>query len=190
MEVNADDWIYDLALLKSGKTAPCWLETGNDKLVTTGQHVLTMGFPGLAFGSLSLYTGIVSATHLRSDLVMGFTIQNEMLKPSNDFIRVQMPISTGISGAPIIDDENRVVAVVTQAGAWGPDLETLTQLRESILRSGANQPGNILNLASATGHLAELFRDFASPGYGDAVPLSYLAPKAKQPSPQSASPAH
>jgi len=190
VEVNADDWMYDLALIKTAKSAQCWLQKSDDKLARAGEHVIAMGFPGLAFGSLSLYTGIISATHLKSELVMGFTVQGEILKFSNDFIRVQMPISTGISGAPVIDDENKILAVVTQAGAWGPDLELLTQLRERILNSGQPQQPNILDLAVATGHLAELFRDFASPGYGDAVPISYLAPKAMQSGPQSASPVH
>lgn len=53
VENNADDWASDLAVLRTHKPAPCWLIKGDDKKAAPGQHVLAMGFPGLAFGSLS-----------------------------------------------------------------------------------------------------------------------------------------
>jgi len=175
---NGDAWGADLALIKTGKPATCWLRSGDDATAKPGQHVISLGFPGLAFGSLSLYTGIISAK-LKSDLLIGTTTTGQPLKATNEFLRVQMPISTGISGAPVIDDENRVLAVVTQAGAWFSDLEVLTQLQRMRDAAG-NQQNNSSDLVSATAHLAEVFHDFASPGYGDAVPLSYLAKKAQQ----------
>jgi len=189
VENNADDWSADLALLKTGRPAPCWIKFGDDKRAKPGQHVVAMGFPGLAFGSLSLYTGIISA-RLKSDLVMGFTAQGQTLTSTNEFLRVQMPISTGISGAPVIDDENRVIAVVTNAGAWSPGLEVLTRLA-STNQLGAPVPQpNTLNLPALVGQLAGLIHDYVSPGYGDAVPLSYLAKKAQQQTPTPSSAAH
>jgi S1-C subfamily serine protease len=180
LSLNADDWQVDLAVLRTGRPAPCWLQIANDKDVKPGQHVITMGFPGLAFGSLTIYTGIVSA-RLKSDLIAGKTIQGNAFKRTNENFRVQMPISTGISGSPIIDDNNRAIAVVTQAGAWSGELESLTA-KERIRQQNpqtANQSGNS-ELSVAVAQLALLFHDWMSPGYGDAVPLSYLGTKVQQ----------
>jgi S1-C subfamily serine protease len=186
-ENNADDWAVDLALLKTGKPAPCWLRTGDDKLANPGQHVITLGFPGLAFGSLSLYTGIISA-RLKSGLIMGTSVQGKTLTATNDFLRVQIRIPTGISGSPIIDDDNRVIAVVTNAGAWSQGLEALVE-NTNQLGPPVPQP-NTLNLAALMAQLASVFHDYVSPGYGDAVPLSYLAKKATQDTPKPALPSH
>jgi S1-C subfamily serine protease len=181
---DADQWSVDLAVLKTGKPAVCWVQIGGDKEVRPGQHVISLGFPGLAFGSLSLYTGIVSAK-VKSDLVVGYTKEGSPLRGNNDLIRVQMPISPGISGAPVIDDNNRAIGVITTAGAWGLDLESLTQAAH--MGAFGQAPQNTMNLPSVVAHLAEIFHDYASPGYGDAVPLSYLKKQAVQ---QSASPGH
>jgi hypothetical protein len=123
------------------------------------------------------------SARLQNDLLIGKTAQNQPVKATNDFIRVQMPISPGISGSPIIDDENKVIGVVTQSGAWGFDLEQLTELQR-MRDSNPNQapPGTIDPLA-ALAHLASILHEFESPGYGDAVPLSYLQ-RTPSPSPQ------
>ena len=119
----------------------------------------------------------------------------EAVQTPNEFIRVQMPISSCLSGAPIIDDENRAVAVVTNAGGWTQDLEHLLL----AFRGGAfetpppppnpNQPPNTitfnLNSMALTAELAGLFHDFASPGYGDAVPLRYLRKPQQQNQPSA-----
>jgi hypothetical protein len=177
VSANADDWAYDLAVLHTKRPTNCWLGIGDDKAARPGEHVLTLGFPGLAFGSLTLYSGIMSA-RLRADILIGTTLQGKPIKPANDYLRVQMPISPGISGAPIIDDENRVIGVVTTAGVWRQDLEQLTEfqrMRDS--QPTPAPPPGIFDLGAATAHLALILHDFASPGYGDAVPLSYLQTK-------------
>jgi hypothetical protein len=193
---NADEWGADLAELKTGKQTSCWLKKGNDASSKPGEHVITMGFPGLAFGSLSLYSGIISA-RLKSDFISGFTTQGQPIKSTNDFIRVQMPISTGISGAPVVNDRNEAIAVVTNAGGWTQDLEVLTQLERMKEQTAQqqSQPNqqpqqHILDLASALAQLADLIHDYASPGYGDAVPLSYLKRTEPPPNPKPASPDH
>lgn len=97
----------------------------------------------------------------------------------NDFLRVQIPASPGISGGPVIDDENRVIAVVTQGGMWSQQLQLLTnveRLRE--LNPPPVDPKNpdqiTVDWISATGQLAQFFHEWSSPGYGDAVPIGYL----------------
>jgi len=186
VERNGDAWGADVALLKSGIHTNCWLKTAGKDLSSPGEHVITMGFPGLSWGSLAIYTGIMSA-RLKLDLILGFTNTGEPVKPENEFIRVQMPISTGLSGAPIIDDGNTVIGIVTMAGASTRDIDVLIQLNH--LNAFAAVPPAVappaqqgappqvtvnLNAFSILAQLAESLRNFASPGYGDAVPIRYL----------------
>jgi hypothetical protein len=192
LESNGDSWLADLVVLRSSKPAKCWLETGDSSEVTPGQHILSIGFPGLAFGSLSMYTGIVSA-RLRPDMPMGKTDLGALLAYTNDFFRVQIPASPGLSGAPVIDDRNRAIGVVTNAGMWSDQLELLSQFEAS--RELAPQPPAAANQTSvdwiaATGQLARFFHDWASPGYGDAVPLSYLKRGSPKPDQQPDKSAH
>ena len=190
LEQSPDAWGADLATIKSGSKPPCWLEQGDGSSVQTGQHVITLGFPGLSFGSLSIYTGIVSA-RLKLDLMIGITIQGKPVKPENDFFRVQMPISTGLSGAAVIDDDNRAIAVVSSAGASSPLLDTLIGVASTqdlmMTQTPSGQNRNI-DWPWAVGELAKSLREYASPGYGDSVPLSYLKAEKPVPTRREASP--
>ncbi len=193
LEQNPDAWLADVARLKTGTKTECWLREVDDRLSVSGENLITMGFPGLSFQTLTLYVGIMSA-RLTTNLPTIILNTGEAVRAPNEFIRVQMPISSGLSGAPIIDDENRAVGVVTNAGGWTQDLDHLML----AFRSGAfqvqppppnpQQPPNTvtfnLNSMALTAELAALFHDYASPGYGDAVPLRYLRkpPQQNQPS--------
>lgn len=190
-DTNGDAWGADVALLKTGIKPGCWLATASDMSVNPGEHLITMGFPGLAWGSLSIYTGIMSA-RLKLDLIIGTTNTGQPIKPENDFIRVQMPISPGLSGAPIIDDGNRVIGIVSQAGASTQEVDLLIQLNHAnafqeappVFAAG-QQPGQQqvtlnLNVFRIVAQLAESLRNFASPGYGDAVPMRYLLKEKSQ----------
>lgn len=190
VEKNGDAWGADVAVLKSGIKTNCWLSSTSDAGINQGEHLVTLGFPGLSWGSISIYSGIVSAK-LKLDLIIGGTTTGQPVKPDNDFIRVQMPISPGLSGAPIIDDANRVVGILTMAGASTQDIDLLIQLNHlnafpetppSVVpgqQAGQKQVTVNLNVFSLVAQLAESLRTFASPGYGDAVPMRYLR-KAKQ----------
>jgi hypothetical protein len=186
---NADNWGYDLVILHSKRQAACWLKVGTAKDSKPGEHVITLGYPTLAAGSLTLYTGIVSA-RLQEELPSGRTIQGQWVKPTNDFFRVQMPISPGISGAPIIDDENQVIGIVTSAGVWMQDLEQLTELQHIRDQQPNQLPPGTIDLGAVTAHLASILHDFASPGYGDAVPMSYLVRTPSPSNPTLKQPAH
>ncbi len=185
LEKNGDAWGADVAVLKSGIQTTCWLRSASDANISPGEHLITMGFPGLAWGSISIYTGIMSAK-LKLDLIIGTTNKGQPVKPVNDFIRVQMPISTGLSGAPVIDDQNRAIGIVTSAGASTPDIDRLIAFYHlnafpelPPVVGPTQQPGQQqvtvnLNAFSILAQLAENLRNFASPGYGDAVPMRYL----------------
>lgn len=184
VEQNPDAWLSDVALIRTGIKTSCWLRQVDDRKAQTGEHLITIGFPGLSFKAVTLYTGIMSA-RLTTNLPM-VILDGEAIPPPNEFIRVQMPISTGLSGAPVIDDENKVLAVVTLAGGWSQDLENMTMLlKMGVLQqlqtpppgTPPPQPNRVtitLNPLVETAELAGLFHDYASPGYGDAVPLRYL----------------
>jgi Trypsin-like peptidase domain len=182
LQNNPDAFAADVALLRTGKKVSCWLSTADDGDIRTGQHVLALGFPGLAFGSLSMYSGVVSS-RLRAALPTGKTLQGHPVTSNVQLVRLQMPISPGLSGAPVVDDQNRAIAVITSAGVWSQDLDFLLQwerLRES---RQLPMPNGILDFPTLLGELAEMFHDYGSPGYGDAVPMRYLetAPVAGQP---------
>jgi Trypsin-like peptidase domain len=191
VERNGDAWLADIVRIKTGTPTKCWLREADDQQSRPGEHLITMGFPGLSFEALTMYEGIMSA-RLKTSLPVGVLPNGQAVVPTNDYLRVQMPISTGLSGAPVIDDENRAIAVVTNAGGWTTDLDHLLM----AFRGGAfntppppapTTPNTVtftLNAMAVTAELAGLVHDYASPGYGDAVPLRYLRkpPQQNQPS--------
>jgi S1-C subfamily serine protease len=172
---NANNWAYDIALLHTGRKTDCWLKLGLDTAARPGQHLITMGFPSLAFGSLTMYSGILSA-RLRSTIPMAWTTSQLPIQFPNEFLRVQMPISPGISGSPIIDDDNKVIGVITTAGMLTNDVLNLLRFQAIRDQQAANSgnPGNQADIVSILAHSLQTNRDFASPGYGDAVPIHYL----------------
>jgi hypothetical protein len=198
VENNPDAWLADVARIKTGIKTSCWLQEVDDRKSKPGEHLITMGFPGLSFKTLTIYAGLMSA-RLTTNLPTVILTTGEAIPPSNEFIRIQMPISTGLSGAPILDDENRVIAVVTNAGGWTQELDLLMLAFHGGAFQAAppppdpNLPPNAirftLNPMALTAELAGLFHDYASPGYGDAVPLRYLRKPLPQ-NPPSASPGH
>jgi hypothetical protein len=196
VENNPDAWLADVARVKTGKRTGCWLRQGDDQGITPGTHLLTIGFPGLSFKTLTIYTGIMSA-HMTTSLPSVILNTGEAVQSPNEFIRVQMPISAGLSGAPVVDDENRVLAVITTAGGWTKDLENLMLLFHAgafqepppAAPQAPNTTTVNLNSFALTAELAGLFHDYASPGYGDAVPLRYLK-KPPQQNPPPSSPGH
>jgi hypothetical protein len=175
LQNSADAWSADVALLRTGKKVSCWLNTAGDGDVRAGQHVLALGFPGLAFGSLSMYSGVVSG-RLRIALPAGKTLQGHPVTSNVEFVRIQMPISPGLSGAPVVDDENRAIGVVTSAGAWSQDLDVLLDWERFRENRQLPMPNGSLDVPRLLGELAEMFHDYGSPGYGDAVPMRYLKP--------------
>jgi hypothetical protein len=145
---------------------------------------------------LSLYQGIVSATHLKNNIPMGRATDGSFVVPNNEFTRVQVPSSGGLSGAPVLNDRNEAIAVLDLAGVWVPELDELIrrgnsgQLGPSVLQPPFVPQPNTLNLGWAVAALANSVHNFASPGYGDSVPLSYLAKKTTQRNPPSAQRGH
>ncbi|GAA3763650.1 S1 family peptidase [Terriglobus aquaticus] len=191
LQNNIDAFGADVALIKTGIKPPCWLKTGDDTKVRTGEPVITIGFPGLAFGSATLYSGLVSTAQLLTGLPIGKTPDGMPVTSQVKTIRVQMPISPGLSGAPLINSKNEVIGVITSAGAWNQDLDVVIALRR-MQQAGQIPPGvNLPNIQELgwIAELGEILHDYASPGYGDAVPMRYLRPSAAA-TQKPAAPAH
>jgi hypothetical protein len=181
IEKNPDAWLADLARFKTGKATSCWLQEGDDQKIVPGTHLLTMGFPGISFGVLTMDSGVMTARLPPNYLPATIKLDGgEYVRAPNDFIRVQMPLSAGLSGAPIIDDENRVLALVHSGGVWTEPLETLLQdytngKYNEPPRGATPEQKEITHLYYVTGQLVTLIRFYASlGGYGDTVPLRYL----------------
>jgi S1-C subfamily serine protease len=184
VETNGDSWGADLAVFKSGVSTHDWLQLSSSPGIKPGTPLITMGFPGLAWGSLSIYSGISSTDDkVKLDVIVGVTSDTHQgVKPTNEFVQLQMPISPGLSGSPIIDTENQVVGIVTQAGSSTPMVDLLIQLNHLNAFGvpgppvASPLPGQSVNLNafSILAEFAEHLRNFASPGYGDAVPIRYL----------------
>jgi len=180
VEEDREGWGFDLAVIRTGKKTSCWLASGDASATKTGEHVIAVGFPGLAFGSTALYSGIVSAVKMKTNLPIGQTTTGQDVIPTNEFIRVEMPISGGLSGAPVINDENQVIAVVTNAGLWSDQMDRLiemldtNQLGPPLYQPPLVKTKDTLNSSWVIGVLAKSFHQYSSPGYGDCVPLSYL----------------
>jgi S1-C subfamily serine protease len=187
LEQTPEDWGADLATLKSGWKSPSWLKIVSAESVRPGEHVITLGFPALAFGSLSIYSGIVSAK-MKLDLVIGVTKENNPVRPQNDFVRIQMPISVGLSGAAVIDDQNHAIAVVSMAGASSPILDYLIGVANTQNLTLSQNGQHNVDWPWAVGELARTQREFSSPGYGDSVPLSYLTTQRPKPTSHAAAP--
>jgi len=201
VEINGDAWGADLAVVQSGINSKDWLRMSPNSGIKPGTPLITMGFPGLAWGSLSIYRGIASTgDNLKLDVIVGVTSDtNQGVKPTNEFVQLQMPISPGLSGSPIIDDKNRVLGIVTQAGSSTAMIDLLIQLNHLNAFPALPPPGTppllpgqrqvTFNLFSVFSEFAEHLKNFASPGYGDAVPIRYL--KRGQPQHQTPSlPSH
>jgi S1-C subfamily serine protease len=170
--------LFDIAVIETGLNTPCFIPLGNADSVVVGQHLIAIGFPG---GSTSevLYEGFLSARAARLPLPFGAIEGRPDLSyaPRYEVLRVQMPITPGTSGSPIITDSNEVVGIVSEA----PII-----LTRDVQRIAATF-GNLKNVSSGLllsgfdvtktlGELAWTVQQFETPGAGLAVPVSYLNP--------------
>jgi S1-C subfamily serine protease len=161
----------DLAILKTGLKTSCYLHLSAHPLDSKiGAHVIAIGFP-LSAPKGALYEGFVSATY--QHLPIPLALVNDIpIMPNYEVIRVQMPITPGASGAPVIADDGDVIGVVTEnPTTWFQDLNALIQY-EQVQQGGFNAPTS--DLAKMTAKLAWVVQEFLTSGAGLAVPVSYL----------------
>jgi hypothetical protein len=170
---DAERATADLALLKTGIKTSCFIPLGNSETLQVGTPVIAIGYPSLT-PSAALYEGFVSSRYKHLPIPVGF-VGSKPVYPQYEVIRIQMPITPGTSGSPVIDDGNRVVGVVSEVPViWTNDLSELVGAMAKQRSSTVMLSGFDTNLLLAK--LAWIVHDFESPGAGLAVPVSYLKP--------------
>jgi S1-C subfamily serine protease len=169
--------LSDLFILRSGIKTPCFLRIGREtKDLSVGQHLIAMGYPESAPDGV-LYEGILSATYRHLPIPIA-VIDGKPLFPEYNVVRIQMPITPGVSGAPVIADDDDVIAVITENPAvWFGDLTGLIGYGQHV-DGGFNAP--VSDLPKMLAKLAWVVHDYVSSGAGLAVPISYLETKKGQ----------
>lgn len=135
-----------------------------------GSHVIAIGYP-LTAPTGALYEGFISAEYPHLPIPIA-VVGNRPLFPSYDVIRVQMPITPGASGGPVIADNDTVIGVIVENPAlWFSDLNALIEWGQKT-DGGFNAP--VSELPKMLAKLAWVVQQFVTSGAGLAVPVSYL----------------
>ncbi|WP_433965171.1 S1 family peptidase [Tunturiibacter gelidiferens] len=181
VDVNADELADDLAFLHTGQKPPCWIPLGEASSTKTGDHLISIGFPGIDNFNPILYDGFLSGRFKHPPIPIG-SVGNQPVFATYEVMKVQMPITPGASGSPIIDDSNHAVGVISESPVmWTRDLEQIATVTNSGVKISGYDTNAIL------GQLATIVHEFESPGSGYAVPLSYLSPTRAEPAPNPTS---
>ena len=172
---DAERATADLALIKTGTTTSCFIPLGDSEALDIGSRVIAIGYPNLT-PSGALYEGFVSSRYKHLPIPIGF-VGSRPVYPQYEVIRLQMPITPGASGSPVIDDGNKIVGIVSEVPVvWTMDLSDLIRTMATRGGSGVLMSGFDTTLLLAK--LAWIVHEFESPGAGLAVPVFYLKPPA------------
>jgi S1-C subfamily serine protease len=172
VDVDKTESATDLVFIHSSIKPPCFLPLGNSANVKTGDHLLSIGFPGIDNGNPILYEGFLSGRFRHPPIAVA-VVNGQSIVPHYEVLKVQMPITPGASGSPIIDDSGHVVGVISESPMiWTQDLENITKVAGT--GSGVTLSG--FDAVKILGQLAIVVREFESPGSGYAIPISDLKP--------------
>jgi S1-C subfamily serine protease len=163
----------DLVYIHTGLKPPCFLPLGDSSAVETGDSLLTIGFPGIDNGNPILYEGFLSGRFPHPPISVG-TLNGQPIFPTYEILKVQMPITPGSSGSPIVNDDNQVVGVISESPVlWTQELEQVTH----VAGRGSGITISGFDAVKLIGQLAVVVHEFESPGSGYAVPISDLKPE-------------
>ena len=175
VDVDKNESSTDLAFIHTNAHPPCFIPLGDAKKVETGDHLLSIGFPGIDNGNAILYEGFLSGRFPHPPIAMA-VVNGVSIKPIYEVLKVQMPITPGASGSPLIDDSGKAVGVISESPMiWTQELENISRIAMGSRGSGVIISGFDTN--KILGQLAVVVREFESPGAGYAVPISGLTPK-------------
>ena len=161
---------YDLAFIKTGIKPKCFIPLGNPSDLKVGSHLISVGYPGSDNGNPILYDGFLSGRFPHPPRPIA-TINGQAITPRYEVLKIQMPITPGASGSPVIDDEGKAIGVVSEAPMiWTQDLANITKI--AFVGSGIRLSG--FDTTAILGQLALVVREFETTGSGYAVPVSYL----------------
>lgn len=173
IDVDKNESSTDLIVLKTGIHRKCWIPLGDSNNVQIGDHVIALGYPGIDNGNPILYDGFISGRFRHPPNGAVGVINGQPIVPNYEIIKVQMPITPGASGAPVIDDSGKVVALISESPMiWTQDLENISQLGRSGQGSGILMSG--FDTTKILGELAAVVHDFETTGAGYAIPVSSL----------------
>jgi S1-C subfamily serine protease len=174
VDVDKQESVTDLAFIKTKIKPPCWIPVGDDKQASIGDHLLALGYPGSDNGNPVLYEGFLSGRFRHPPQTLA-TVGNLSIRPNYEVIKIQMPITAGASGSPVIDDSGKAIGVVSEIPVlWTQDLENISKVAQ-MGTSGIKISG--FDVTKTLGELAVVVREFESPGSGYAVPISDLKPE-------------
>jgi S1-C subfamily serine protease len=170
---DSDNAIFDVAAIETGLSTDCFISIGKPELLKVGEHLISIGFPGSANSGV-LYEGFLSAKHTQVPTIVGAVEgTNQFRTISRDIFRVQMPITAGASGSPVIADDDKAVGIISEI----PIIWT-TQLARFVEAASKGDIGTIrmggFDTNQLLAQLALIVKEFESPGAGLAVPISYL----------------
>lgn len=164
--------LSDLVILRTGIRTTCFLKlSGHPRDLSVGQHVIAMGYPESEpeAADSALYDGIISVKYRHVEIPMAI-VNGKPIYPNYDVLRLQMPITPGASGGPVIADDDDVVAVITENPAvWFNDLNNVIAFGQQT-NGGFNAP--VSDLPKVVAKLAWVVHEFLSSGAGLAVPVS------------------
>jgi S1-C subfamily serine protease len=173
VDVDKNESATDLAYIRTGAKPPCWIPLGDSTKTATGDHLLSIGFPGIDNGNPILYEGFLSGRFRHPPSSVIAVVNGTAISPKYEVLKVQMPITPGASGSPVIDDSGQAVGVVSEAPMiWTQDLENISKLASSGRGSGVLLSG--FDTTKILGQLAVVVHEFETTGSGYAVPVSGL----------------
>lgn len=165
--------LKDLAIVETGIESPCYLPLGDSKNARIGESLLSMGYPGSAT-ALTLHGGFLSSRHAAPKVGLATIGDRPIFAEEYEVLRVQMPITAGASGSPVVNANDEAIAVISALPRlWTGDLQKLIAAFQT--RKGGS--GILLSGFDTTQILAQLaliVREFESPGAALAVPVHYL----------------
>jgi hypothetical protein len=141
-----------------------------------GDPVITIAFPH-STPSSALYLGFIATKDDEVSNVVGVIEGTlELVFASRRLLRVQIPVTFDISGAPIVDERGVAVGVVASTPL--PWIEEYSR-RIAVAGNGSKTPtsAEVENgMSTVLGELASVVRHFTAPGVLVAVPLIDSAP--------------
>jgi hypothetical protein len=169
---------HDMAVIKTGIQTRCHLDRGDPTKVPMGSSVFSMGFPGNA-KKVVLFTGLLAGSEITTHEIGPVAGKPGLVGNSTfEVLRAQMPITQGVSGSPLMDQDGKVIGVMIE-------IPVVNFAEIQRLVSFYSEHGNVQALdigfgnvhfdpLRITAELSFIVQGFETPGFGLAVPVSDL----------------
>ena len=169
---------YDMAVIKTGIKTKCYLNRGDPAKVPMGSSVFAMGFPGNAT-KVVLFTGLLSGSEITAHEIGPIAGQPGLVGNSTfAVLRAQMPVTQGVSGSPLLDQDGNVIGVMIEI-----PVVNFEEIHKLMSFSSEHKNVQALDVEFGNIHfdplrisfeLSFIVEGFETPGFGLAVPVSDL----------------